>query len=101
AWRTRPRGIAVAFPALGLSYYRLSLSEIQPISPTAGGGVGREDQGTASLRLRALVLNEFGATVGQSIGNYLVIGSTLKLVHGSNVSAPAGDNGSLDAAEAL
>jgi len=101
AWRTRPRGIAVAFPALGLSYYRLSLSEIQPISPTAGGGVGREDQGTASLRLRALVLNEFGATVGQSIGNYLVIGSTLKLVHGSNVSALAGNNGSLDAAEAL
>jgi hypothetical protein len=101
AWRTRPRGFAVAFPALGLSYSRLSLSEIQPISPTAGGVVGREDQGTASVRLRALVLNEFGATVGQSVGNHLVIASTLKLVRGSIVSAPAGDVASLDAAQAL
>ncbi|HWF84574.1 MAG TPA: conjugal transfer protein TraF [Vicinamibacterales bacterium] len=102
AWRTRPRGFSLAFPALGLSYYRLSLSEMQPISPTAAGGVSRQDQGTASVRLRALVLDQFGATVGQSVGNHLVIGSTLKLVRGSVISALAGSaDASLDAAQAL
>ncbi len=87
AWRTRPRGFAFAFPALGLSYYRLSLSEMQPISPTAAAGLNRQDQDTAGVRLRALVLNQFGVTVGQSVGNHLVVGSTLKLVRGSVVSA--------------
>jgi hypothetical protein len=101
AWRTRPRGFAVAFPALGLSYYRLSLSEIQPNSPTAAAGVSRQDQGTASVRLRALVLNQFGATVGQSVGNHLVLASTFKLLRGSIISAPAGTDASLDAAQAL
>jgi hypothetical protein len=101
AWRTRPRGFALAFPALGVSYYRLSLSEIQPNSPTETGGVSRQDQGTASVRLRALVLDQFGATVGQSVGNHLVLASTLKLVRGSIVSAPAGSDASLDAAQAL
>ena len=32
--------------------------------------------------MRSLVLNQFGATVGQSLGRHLVVGSTLKLVHG-------------------
>jgi len=102
AWRTRPRGIAIGFPSLGLSYYRLSLSEIQPLSPTAAPGVGRQDQGTASVRLRALVLSQFGATVGQSVGNHLVIASTLKLVRGSVISAIASSaDASLDQAAAL
>ena len=102
AWRMRPRGIAIAIPSLGVSYYRLSLSEIQPLSPTASSEVGRQDQGTASVRERALVLNQFGATVGQSVGNHLVIASTLKLVRGSVISAivsPA--EASLDHAAAL
>jgi F plasmid transfer operon protein TraF len=102
AWRTRPRGFALAFPALGLSYYRVSVSEIQPLSPTAAADLNRQDQGTANVRLRALVLNQFGATVGQSVGNHLVIASTLKLVRGSIVSALAGSaDASLDAAQAL
>jgi hypothetical protein len=102
AWRTRPRGFALAFPALGLSYYRVVLSEIQPISPTAAGALDRQDQGTANVRLRALVLNQFGATVGQSVGNHLVIASTLKLVRGSIVSAAtAPGDASLDAAATL
>jgi hypothetical protein len=102
SWRTRPRGFAVAFPALGLSYYRVALSEVLPVSPTVAPGLNRQDQGTASVRLRALVLNQFGATVGQSVGNHLVIASTLKLVRGFVVSGPAASTeASLDAAGAL
>jgi hypothetical protein len=88
AWRSPARGVAVAFPALGLSYYRLEINEMRPIAPTAGQSANRQDQGTAAVRLRSLVLNQFGATVGQSLGNHLVIGSTLKLVRGTLASAP-------------
>ena len=49
-------GVSVAYPALGLGYYR--------------------------FHLRSLVLNQFGATVGQSLGEHLVVGSTVKIVRG-------------------
>src|SRR5882672_3046250 len=38
AWQVGVRGFAVAFPALGLSYYRLQVSEIQPQTSTAPAG---------------------------------------------------------------
>ena len=56
----------------------------------------------ADVRLRSLVLNQFGATIGQSIGDHLVVGSTLKLVHGGvGVAARRPATASLDAAAAL
>src|SRR5207249_3100582 len=74
-------GFAVAYPALGLSYYRLRISEIQRPDSTAAGTPGRQDPGTEKVRLRAITLNQFGATVGQSLGAHLVVSSTVKLVH--------------------
>jgi len=48
------------------------------------------------------VLNQFGASVGQSLGSHLVIGSTVKLVSGGAASqVQAGATGSLDAADGL
>src|SRR5437660_7339533 len=41
----RTKGVALAFPALGVSYYRLNISEIQPIGSTAPNGASRQDQG--------------------------------------------------------
>jgi hypothetical protein len=64
------RGVSMAFPALGLSYYRLPLSQIRTQTSTDVTAASRQDGGVLSL---------FGATVGQSIGNHLVVGSTLKL----------------------
>jgi hypothetical protein len=64
-------GLSIGFPALGLSYYRVPVSQIQPgPTSTAAGSAGRQDEG---------VLSVFGISVGQSIGQNLVIGSTLKL----------------------
>jgi len=80
-WRAASRGFAVAYPALGLSYYRLRISEIQRSDSTAAGAPGRQDPGTEKVRLRAITLNQFGATVGQSLGAHLVVSSTVKLVH--------------------
>src|SRR5262249_48359781 len=52
------RGFAFAFPALGLSYYRLSVSEIRPISSTGASTAGRQGPGTGVVR--SLELSQFG-----------------------------------------
>jgi hypothetical protein len=78
------RGIAFGFPALGLSYYRLNISQIQPSASTVPGASSRQDLGATGTGLPApglFELDQFGATIGQSIGNHLVVASTLKLVH--------------------
>jgi hypothetical protein len=68
------KGVSIAFPALGLSYYRLPISEMRPAGSTGQGAAIRQDQGT---------LSEFGVTVGQSLGNHFVVGSTLKVLNAS------------------
>ena len=64
------RGISVAFPALGLSYYRIPRSS--STASTGSNPASREDEGSLSV---------FGATVGQSFGRHLVVGSTVKIQH--------------------
>jgi hypothetical protein len=66
------KGIAVAYPALGVTYYRLPVSQIRVRTSTGADPASREDQGVLSL---------YGATVGQSLGEHLVVGSTAKLLH--------------------
>jgi hypothetical protein len=102
ASRTDTRSLAVAFPALGLSYYRLRVSDTQPQISTGTSPAGRQEGGAADVRLRSLVLNQFGATVGQSLGSHLVVASTVKLLNGGVLSQvqPAVDS-SLDAAAGL
>ena len=102
AWRSNTRGIAIAYPALGLSYYRLQVSEIQPQTSTGTASPGRQDVGAVDVRLRSMVVNQFGATVGQSLGDHLVVGSTLKLVSaGATSQLQNASAGSLDAAAGL
>src|SRR5262249_17765076 len=72
------RGVAAAYPALGIAYYRLPVSQIRVTTTTGGTLVGRQDQAVLSL---------YGATVGQSIGEHLVLGTTLKLLHAQDTSA--------------
>lgn len=101
ALRTGTSGFAVAFPALGLGYYRLQLSQIAPISTTAAGGVARQGLEEGS-RLHSLSIRYFGMTVGQSIGRHLVVGSTLKLLRGGVASSDVTATGDLlDLADAL
>jgi hypothetical protein len=69
---TRARAFALNVPSLGFSYYRLALNGMRLTDPTGASSASRKDEG---------VLNQFGATVGQSVGPHLILGSTLKLVH--------------------
>lgn len=75
---TSVQGLAVAFPALALSYYRLPVSQMRPASTTAAAVSSRQDQG---------YLSQFGATVGQSIGGHLVVAATLKLLRAGDTHA--------------
>ena len=79
-WRSHAGGVAVAFPALGLSYYHLHISEIRPPDTTAAGSSDRQDQRIAGVGLLSPALDQFGVSVGQSLSDHLVIASTLKLV---------------------
>lgn len=102
AWKTGTRGFSVAYPALALSYYRLRVSGIEPSGTTAGGSAGRQDGGSADVRLSSLVVSQYGVTVGQSMGNHLVVASTLKVVRaGVGREVRSGDSASLDAADEL
>jgi|SRR5581483_4403360 len=68
---SRPIAVAIAMPSLGLSYYRLPVSQMQSSGSTAAEGSGRQDEG---------YLSQFGATFGQSIGP-VVIASTVKVLN--------------------
>jgi hypothetical protein len=94
-WQTGGAGFSVAYPGLGLSYYRLRLNQIRSASSTGAADAGRQDQGAGGVPPRPLVLNQFGATVGQSIGEHLVIGSTLKLLHAISETRGGIDVGAL------
>jgi hypothetical protein len=72
------RGFAAAYPAFGVSYYRLPISQIRTRSSTAATLPDRQDQGSLSL---------IGATFGQSIGDHFVVATTLKLLRANDTSA--------------
>ncbi|MGE3520737.1 MAG: conjugal transfer protein TraF [Vicinamibacterales bacterium] len=101
ATRSSIGDFSVAFPALGLSYYRFRISEIAPVSSTADGAADREDLQDSAGRVRSMRVSQYGATLGQSIGDYLSVGSTVKLVRAGVASGPAGEGAALADADAL
>lgn len=102
ASRADTSSLSVAFPALGLSYYHLRISEMQPQTPIGTASGVRQEGGATEVRLRSMVLEQFGASVGQSLGSHLVVGSTVKVLRGGAVSeVQAAGTGSLDVAAGL
>ena len=103
AWLGKTNGIALTTPVLGLSYYRLRISEIRPGSPNGADDSGRQEDGAAGLDVRTFALSEYGASFGQSLGGNLVVGSTLKLVRVGRAAGLDSGTGSardrLDAAD--
>jgi hypothetical protein len=103
ARRTGTTGFAVAFPALGVSYYRMRVSEIAgSSSTTASASENREELGGASGLVRSRSVSQFGLTIGQSLGKHLVVGSTLKLLRaGAAATAVGGESDALDVGDDL
>ena len=65
------QAVAMTMPAFGVSYYRLPLSQMQPLMTTGGTVLIRQDQG---------YLSQFGGTFAQSLGP-IVLASTLKVLN--------------------
>lgn len=84
--------LALGAPALGLSYYRLRSTLVEPVVP-AGGLPAVDDD----LAVRSLITHHMGATLVQSIGPGIAVGATLKLVRGiaGTDVRPAGDRDSV------
>ena len=101
ATRTTAGDFAVSFPALGLSYYRLRVSEIADPGSTAAGAGNRQDPVVDGSSVRSAAISQFGTTVGQSIGSHLVIGTTLKLLYAGAVSSSTTGSSPLDEADDL
>jgi hypothetical protein len=78
-------GVSFVVPSLGLSYYRLRTS----VRTAAGfvGSPGGEPPalGAAGLSLPTFVFHQVGASFGQSIGNHVVVASTLRLVSADQI----------------
>jgi F plasmid transfer operon, TraF, protein len=87
--------IALALPPLGLTYYRMGEYASPPPEAAVTNSAGREEVRRAA---QAVVTTTVGATVLQSITDYLVVGATVKLVRGE---ASRGSITAADTREAL
>src|SRR5262245_4044481 len=82
ARRATVTGFALALPSLGFSYYRLRVSQTARSDSTAPLLQSRQDDGgVAQVRSRAF--SQLGVTLGQSLLDHLVVGSTVKVVRGA------------------
>ena len=73
-------GLAAAMPAFGASYYRLRITDIDPVDPIVAAGAGRQE-GQGGALPESLGIGQFGATIVHSIFQRLHAGATFKLVH--------------------
>jgi hypothetical protein len=71
--------VAFGIPPFGLSYTRISTLVATPASPAV---VGTPDREVEQVLLRSVVTSALGATVLQSLGDYITVGATVKVVRG-------------------
>ena len=104
AWRNRTSWFALGTPALGLSYYRFRITDIQPLSPIAPPDAGREDERVA-VPVRSLAVSQMGVTIVQTLVSGVHVGTTLKRLRGivreSREDSMASTSDLLAAGEAL
>ncbi len=101
AARTTTNDFAIAFPALGLSYYRLRISEVAPPGSTGSVAQNRQDPQTTGSSVRSVAISQFSSTVGQSLGEHFVLGTTGKLLHAGMSNGVATGSSPLDEADDL
>ena len=84
--------IALAAPALGLTYYRLRATTVAPPDlPNAATGLGRNLIGPGQVHLDTLVTHHAGVSLVQSVTDGVAVGATLKIVRGVALSGAVAD----------
>jgi hypothetical protein len=75
--------LALAFPALGATYYRLRVTAVEPaVFPADQLDAPRSLDGTPAARVTSLITHHTGVTLVQSLFAGVSVGTTLKLVRG-------------------
>jgi hypothetical protein len=82
ASRTGVWSFSLGTPPLGVSYYRLDITDIRVNSATAPADAGREDR-AARFGIRSLSVSQFGATVLHTITTGVSAGATVKYLRGT------------------
>jgi F plasmid transfer operon, TraF, protein len=76
--------VSLSTTPVGVAYYRLAQTSFEPLDSGVESG---PDRNSRRVLVRSLTTSHLGVTVQQSIGDYLTVGTTLKLVRGSVGSA--------------
>jgi hypothetical protein len=82
ARRDSVSSFALGTPPVGISYYRLRITDIQPFDPTGQGGEDREDR-RAGVPVRSFAGRQFGLSILQTLLDGVHVGTTLKYVRGT------------------
>jgi hypothetical protein len=96
AHRGEARWFAFGTPAIGVSYYRLKITDVQPLTPTVTEGGSREDRRAG---LQTIAASQLGITLVHTLIPGLHAGATLKYLR-ATVRA-SHDDGLLAAGELL
>jgi len=91
AGRARATWFALATPPFGVSYYRLKITDVQPLTPTVTESGSREDR-RAEMPVRSVAASQFGITLVQTLVPGLHAGTTLKYVRATVRGSGAGGN---------
>jgi hypothetical protein len=95
ARRDRLSWFAATLPVVGVSYYRLRITDIQRFGPTDQLLVNREDTRT-EVSLRSISVSALGLTFVQSVLPGVHAGATLKYVRGTVRAGAADATGAVD-----
>lgn len=74
--------VELATPPLGVSYYRLHITDIRTFEPIGQPAADREDR-AAGVGIRSLSVSQFGATVLHTITTGVTAGATVKFLRGT------------------
>ncbi len=81
----RTTAVALAIPPFGVSYYRLSITDIGQLHTIAVDGGGREDR-RAAVPSWSLSASQFGATLVHTLVSGVHVGTTLKYVRAKGLN---------------
>ena len=87
AWRHKTSWFALGTPALGLSYYRFRITDVQPLGPAAPVAGGRPQE-RGDDPVQSVALSQLGVTIVRTLISGVHVGTTLKYVRGTVRSGP-------------
>lgn len=81
----RNSGFSVVFPALGFGYNRIRVNESPALPSIDPESPNRQEEEANQLGVRATALSRYGFAFGQSLGDGIVVGATVKVLRGGQL----------------